>query len=234
MIESDSEYELESDCYAFNGDDFQESMEAVTYHGYNLKFVNENLQNTELVKTAVENCGSAIQYVRKDLVTQELCDIAFKNYPKAFSSFPEQFQTWEMCLYVARYHGYLVYCIADIFQLPELHREIVRYNYGFIDSPTFINEKYKTPELWYYAYGDRSVRKCGLALAFIENQTPKVCLEAVMQNSLALKYVHKQSKKLCIEAVRQNNAAINYVNPRYLKAVEGIEQKQPVLGYRKI
>jgi hypothetical protein len=36
----------------------------------------------------------------------------------------------------------------------------------------------------------------------IENQTPENCLAAVRKNRFALKYVQEQTEKLCLEAVR--------------------------------
>jgi len=41
-------------------------------------------------------------------------------------------------------------------------------------------------------------------LRFINNQTEKICLEAVKQNGSALQYVKNQTEKICLEAVKQN------------------------------
>lgn len=56
-----------------------------------------------------------------------------------------------------------------------------------------------------------AVKRCGLALRYIENQTPELCSEAVRRTGIALKYVKEQTPELCLAAVKQNGNSILYV-----------------------
>ena len=57
------------------------------------------------------------------------------------------------------------------------------------------------------------VKQDGLYLKRIKkNQTEAICLEAVKQNGLALEYVNKQTPEICLAAVRQNGKALEFVN----------------------
>ena len=44
----------------------------------------------------------------------------------------------------------------------------------------------------------------GLALEFIKEQTPEICMAAVKQNGEALQYVKEQTEEICMEAINQN------------------------------
>lgn len=55
------------------------------------------------------------------------------------------------------------------------------------------------------------VRRNGMALEYVEEQTPEVCMEAVKQDGRALKYVKEQIPEICMEAVKQNGWALEYV-----------------------
>jgi len=47
------------------------------------------------------------------------------------------------------------------------------------------------------------VRKDGLALQYVKNQTLEICLTAINQNGWALEYVKDQTKEICLAAVRK-------------------------------
>ena len=57
-----------------------------------------------------------------------------------------------------------------------------------------------------------AVKKNGLNLRFVSDQTEEICLEAVRQDGYALKYVNEQTENICLEAVRQDGYALKYVN----------------------
>lgn len=48
------------------------------------------------------------------------------------------------------------------------------------------------------------VQQNGLALQYVENQTPEICLAAVRKNGRALQHVKNQTPEICLAAVRQN------------------------------
>lgn len=58
------------------------------------------------------------------------------------------------------------------------------------------------------------VRKDGMLLRDIQNQTKEICLEAVKQNGLALKYVKYQNELICLTAINQNHLAFSYVKDK--------------------
>lgn len=76
----------------------------------------------------------------------------------------------------------------------------------------------------------------GLALQYIQKQTPEMCMAALKQNGLALQFVEKQTPEICLEAVRQNGLALQFVKEQtlellleVLKRVRGVEGGPPKL-----
>ena len=55
------------------------------------------------------------------------------------------------------------------------------------------------------------MKKDGLALRFVNEQTPKICFEAVRQNGYALEYVENQTIKCCLEAIKQDGTVFSYL-----------------------
>ena len=56
-----------------------------------------------------------------------------------------------------------------------------------------------------------AVKENGLALKFVNTQTPEICLEAVKQYGCALAYVSHQTPEMCLEAVKRYGCALAYV-----------------------
>ena len=57
-----------------------------------------------------------------------------------------------------------------------------------------------------------NVPECkNLVLQYIENQTDKICLEAVKQNVHALQYVKNQTDEIYLKAIKQNILAFQYI-----------------------
>ena len=70
----------------------------------------------------------------------------------------------------------------------------------------------KDHKCWYDAdFCKLAVQQDGLALEFVNNQTPELCELAVRQNGLALQFVVNQSSELCELAVQQNGYALYHV-----------------------
>ncbi|MGL5314588.1 MAG: DUF4116 domain-containing protein, partial [Peptostreptococcaceae bacterium] len=57
----------------------------------------------------------------------------------------------------------------------------------------------------------RLVRKDGMLLKDIQNQTKEICLEAVKQNGLALQYAKYQNELICLAAINENISAYKYI-----------------------
>jgi hypothetical protein len=56
-----------------------------------------------------------------------------------------------------------------------------------------------------------AVKQNGLAIKFIQNQTPEVCEAAVNQNPLALQFIENQTDELCMMAVKKNGLSLQFV-----------------------
>ena len=56
-----------------------------------------------------------------------------------------------------------------------------------------------------------AIKKNGLALEYVEDQTPEICMAAVQQDGEALQYVKDQTPELCMAAVQQNGDARMYI-----------------------
>jgi hypothetical protein len=55
------------------------------------------------------------------------------------------------------------------------------------------------------------VTKDGLLLEYIDNQTEKVCIDAVKEDPYALQFVKKQTPEICLVAVKRDGWALQYV-----------------------
>jgi hypothetical protein len=69
--------------------------------------------------------------------------------------------------------------------------------------------KEQTPEICIAA-----VEQNGNAIQFVKEQTPEICIAAVSQNGLALRFVKEQTPELCLAAVEQNGLALRYVKEK--------------------
>src|SRR5574344_428347 len=56
-----------------------------------------------------------------------------------------------------------------------------------------------------------AVKENGHALRFVKEQTPEICLQAVKQYGLALEFVKEQTHEICLEAVKEDGLALKYV-----------------------
>ena len=75
--------------------------------------------------------------------------------------------------------------------------------------------KEQTPELCLAA-----VKQNGYALRIVREQTPEICLAAVKQNGYALRIVREQTPEICLAAVKQNGDALQYVNSKIFEELE--------------
>ena len=55
------------------------------------------------------------------------------------------------------------------------------------------------------------VKKDGMQLEFVKNQTPEICLAAVKQAGYAIQYVNEQTPEICMVAVQQNGMSLECV-----------------------
>jgi hypothetical protein len=55
------------------------------------------------------------------------------------------------------------------------------------------------------------IKKNGIDLQYVINQTEAVCISAVSQNGNALQYVINQTEAICISAVKNNGLALEFV-----------------------
>ena len=79
-----------------------------------------------------------------------------------------------------------------------------------------------------------NVKRNGMILDFIKEQTDEICLEAVKQNGLALQYVKKQTPEICLEAVKNNASTLRYVQQQTNEmCLEAVKQNGYALQYVK-
>ncbi len=73
-----------------------------------------------------------------------------------------------------------------------------------------------------FTYNDymREIKRNGLFLQHMKEQTDEICLIAVNNDGLALKYVKEQTEEICTEAVKENGLAIQYVKEIFMKTVK--------------
>ena len=64
----------------------------------------------------------------------------------------------------------------------------------------------QTPELCF-----ETVKQDGYNIEHVINQTHEICLESVKRDGLALKFVKEQTSEMCLEAVKRDGYAIEYV-----------------------
>ena len=70
-----------------------------------------------------------------------------------------------------------------------------------------------------------AVRKFGLSLRLVRNQTNGICLEAIRQNGSALEYVYNQTEEICLEAVRQDGLSLRFVRNQKSPFLQNIKTK---------
>lgn len=58
----------------------------------------------------------------------------------------------------------------------------------------------------------RAVKRCGLALKFVKDQTEEICLEAVKQHGFAIEFIKNQTDQMCLIAVRAYGGPLRYVH----------------------
>lgn len=56
-----------------------------------------------------------------------------------------------------------------------------------------------------------AMKKNGMHLRYVLNQTHKICMAACRQNGLALQYVEEQTHDICMAACKQNGMVLTYV-----------------------
>lgn len=72
------------------------------------------------------------------------------------------------------------------------------------------------------------IRKNGLMIQYVKEQTEELCIEAIRQNWLSISYIKNLTENMCIEAVRQDPLAIEKIPNIYrsqLVCREAIVQK---------
>lgn len=55
------------------------------------------------------------------------------------------------------------------------------------------------------------IRKNGLMIQYVKEQTEELCIEAIKQNWLAISHIKNLTEKICIEAIRQEPTAIEKI-----------------------
>ena len=77
-----------------------------------------------------------------------------------------------------------------------------------------------------------AVKRKGYMLEYVKNQTEEICLEAVKQDGYALEYVENQTKEICLEAVKQDGNALEFVTDQTEEiCLEAVKQNKKAIEY---
>lgn len=79
-----------------------------------------------------------------------------------------------------------------------------------------------------------AVKRNGLELEFVKEQTPEVCLEAVKEDWQALQFVKNQTPDLCLIAIREDDSALQFVKEQTPEiCLEAVKQNGGALQFVK-
>jgi len=79
-----------------------------------------------------------------------------------------------------------------------------------------------------------AVKQNGWALEYVKEQTREICLEAVKENGLALMCVKEQTREICLEAVKRDGCALEYVEKQDKEiCLEAVKRNAWALVYVK-
>jgi hypothetical protein len=80
----------------------------------------------------------------------------------------------------------------------------------------------------------KDVAQNWLALEYVKDQSPELCMAAVKQDGYALKYVKEQTPELCMAAVKQNGYALQFVKEQTLElCMEAVQEDGSALRFVK-
>ena len=103
--------------------------------------------------------------------------------------------------------GRMTYCTASEDQMGKGRCNHVRHQKEGQSVKDFIEEIIK-PNI---NKDLEAMKQNGLALGYIKNQTPELCMVAVKENGLALEYVKKQTPEIIAAAIEEDPDAIEFV-----------------------
>ena len=63
-------------------------------------------------------------------------------------------------------------------------------------------------------YCMEAVKKNGMFLKYVKNQTEEMRMEAVKENGDALQYAKNQTEAVCLAAVKEDERALHYIRDR--------------------
>jgi hypothetical protein len=112
-----------------------------------------------------------------------------------------------LCLETVQKCGLMLKYIKGLHQTPLLCYAAV-HNDGM--ALRFVKNENKNKNKL-YTISREAVLQNGLALRFVGEQTPEICMIAVTQNGLALQFVKQQTEALTLAAVLQNDYALLHV-----------------------
>ena len=123
--------------------------------GLRLKWVDDNIQTSELCEMAVSKHGDALQYVRKDLQTDRLCMIAVSNYGNAIRYVRADLITEPMCIMAIQNDvgGNLLKYIDEEHQTIAVCREACRQTGSMRYIKSHSTYYYRTLTSWLFGMG---------------------------------------------------------------------------------
>ena len=209
---------------------------AVSFHGHELKIVDEEDQNYEMAMAAIKNDSYALEYVSKALYTQELFMLAVSKEPQSLNFVPRRRQRYALCKAAIEKDGNALEYMRRTLIDPPMCKLAIENNGLALE---FVPHKFITKEMCIQA-----VQNNGGAVKYVPEELlddeiynnvasndkllltslPKVYhtkekyAELVANDGMALKDMDKRrvTEEICRAAVCNTGIALQFVPPRYL------------------
>lgn len=174
--------------------------ECLNLDGRELQYVSEERRSDYFCKLAINNDPSAINIITNP--SYELWELSISKDGNSIRFLENQ--THELCMMAVAQNPASIMFIRD--QTLEiikcaLHQDYNSFKYVKTEIPT---------ELILFV-----VRKNGMLLRHVNNQTHEICLAAVSTNGTALQFVKDQSQEICDKAFKQNPLSIEYMDDKF-------------------
>ncbi len=201
-------------------------LEVVKNNGDNLYYVNN--KSYDICLEAVKQNGSSLEYVPNEIKAYEICLEAIKSNVLALKYVPNENKTYELCLNAVQQNGLLLEFVPNDFKSYELCLEAIKnnplslqfiLNNIYLENELLYNNPLISQDIQNKLYLE-AVKRDGLLLQLIENQTDEICREAVLNNDLALKYVKNQTYEICQIALSKNYYALQYFKNQCTELLE--------------
>jgi hypothetical protein len=213
-------------------------IEAVKQNGLSLQYVKE--QTADICIEAVKQNGLSLCFVKEQ--TADICIKAVKQNGLSLCYVKEQ--TDDICIKAVKHDGLSLQYVKDQNMVKHLYYDIVKKTVEYNLSLKKNYWNWWTPSIVQYINDaevcENLVKEFPMALMWIKDdmQTHKMCIEVMKKYGMALRFVANQTLEICLEAVKNDGMALQYVNiedPIYMVdiCIEAIKQNPSAIIFVK-